>query len=415
MPKGIFLRPYPYPWKAAFSFSNDIDTTTPARYSFIRDFFRSIPAAAPGAEMGLPYCESFFVFNRNPYHPDQVALKTHPDLLMPDLESGYLGVLHTWGDYNFNPVFTRQDAAKAYSLLSECRNKPRVWINHGTLHNLQNVGAGVGYGDWQEYIDGASNYYRLPEYHLDYALKLGIDFFWIERPTRVIGQNVKLDAKSCWQAYYSQNKSQSRALKRAVDYLFNRFVRSSVKALREYNRLLKVRQLRDGSKIYEFIRYGNYSKASADDLGEIISPQVLDQLVERRGTMVLMTHLGKTSTSPDEFTESSMEALKHLKLLYDIGNVWVCRLDRLLEYQALIESIRFNSAGNEIIINGFTSEVWGDFCPEPEKLEGITFCCPKPDNVAVKYGNYRMEFKPNPKDADSCRSVTLTGRIARSD
>ena len=79
----VGIRPYPYPYKAAFSFCSDPDLMTRERYIFLKDLFRNFPASSPSSQAGLPYCESFFVFNENPYHPEQISLQSHPDLLIP--------------------------------------------------------------------------------------------------------------------------------------------------------------------------------------------------------------------------------------------------------------------------------------------------------------------------------------------
>lgn len=88
----VEIRSYPYPYKAAFSFCNDIDLMTEERYLFMKGFFLNFPASSASCKPGLPYCESFFVFNENPYHPDQLSLQFHPDLLIPDVECVYYGV-----------------------------------------------------------------------------------------------------------------------------------------------------------------------------------------------------------------------------------------------------------------------------------------------------------------------------------
>ena len=246
MDKDISLRKYPYPFKAAFCFSNDIDLTTVERYLFLKDLFRNFPPSSPSTEPGLPYSESFFVFNHNPFHPEQISLKSHPDLMIPDIESGYLSTLHSWGDYNFNPLFSREHAKQGFEMLSGFRVKPRVWVNHGTTHNFQNIGAGIGYGDAKEYVDGAGTSYPLSTYHLDYIRKLGIEFYWISNPSRVIGQNVKLNAGRYWEAYYADSE-ESGDLKSTMLRLAKRYLYLPLKVKGVSNRLLQTRTMRDGS------------------------------------------------------------------------------------------------------------------------------------------------------------------------
>lgn len=407
----VTLREYPYPYKAAFSFCNDIDTTTVKRYEFIRQLFQEYPSSRVGSPEGIPYSESFFVFNHNPYHANQVSLSTHRDLLLPDLESGYLSILHSWGDYNFNPVFRREHAARAMELLSGLRHKCRVWVNHGTLHNLQNLSPGMGYGDVSVYKDGAGLSYAMQEYHLDLTRELGIRYYWTGRLTRLSGQRKKVTAASYWRAYYGEENSDPamsgliRALKRHV------YVPLKIKAGKIDNSILRPLGLRDGSLVFDFPRFGRYDLATADDMHRVLTSQVIEDLVRQGGSMVFFTHLGKSRCGETGMAEGSRETLSILKALFDSGDLWIAPVADMLDYHRLSESIRFELKPGEIAIREFRNPVEGAFQPRVEELAGLTFCCDeRPETVTVSYNGACLETRCNPADSRGRRSLTLQGR-----
>jgi len=405
----VEIRPYPYPYKAAFSFCNDPDLMTKERYLFLKDLFQNFPASSPSSQASLPYCESFFVFNENPYHPEQISLQSHPDLLIPDVESGYFGVLHSWGDFNFNPVFTRDYARRGFEMLEKLKKKPNVWVNHGTLHNLQNIGAGRGYGDAKEYIDGSGLSYQTKEYHLDYTRLLGIDFYWLDDLTLVAGQNVKLTAKMLWEAQ-SRNQINSKEAKKLLKKLTKRYFYLPIKTKNTPNSLLREKELRDGSKIFEFVRFGSHDLATADDLMKIIPPKLIDSLIEKEGVMVFYTHLAKTAMSPDKMCDDSLEVLKYLKERYDSGDLWICRVDKLLEYEMIRDSLNFRVQGDQITITEFSNEVKGNIDPLVEKLSGLCFYCNCPEKVKIYYKNKLLALQLNSKDKHGKPSVTIVSK-----
>jgi len=403
------LRKHPYPYRAAFSFSNDIDLTTVQRYLFLKDLFKNFPASRPSAKDGLPYSESIFVFNCNPHHPEQIALQTHPDLLFPDLESGYLGTLHGWGDFNFNPVFSRNDYLnEGIRLLSQSKCRPRVWTNHGTLHNLQNIGAGIGYGDLPQYRDGAGLSYPLPSYHLDLTRKLGIDFFWDGSLSRIIGQNRELSSSDLWKTLYAAQPC-GRRMKDKLLRLVKKYAYMPMKAYITDNRLLEEKTLRDGCRVFVIRRFGHYDKATADNMDQVLPQEVVEKLIANEGVMVFMTHLGKTALAADRMPDNSMRVLRHLKERFDDGDLWVCPLPALLDYQALTESLRIRTVAEARLELSFSNGVWSDFQPEPERLRGLTFYYGRRAPAVIFSGSRRLGFTLNPKDRTGRHSITITG------
>jgi len=402
----LSVRPYPYPFRAAFSICNDLDLMTEERYLFLKDFFQNFPASAPSAKPGLPYGESFFVFNENPFHPEQISLLTHPRLLVPDLESGYLATMHGWGDFNFNPVFTREHAIKGLGLLKEIQKKTRVWVNHGSLHNLQNIGEGSGYGDVKEYIDGASKKYPVREYHLDLARQLGIEFFWISELTAIVGQNTKISPWRAWR----ESKRPSRSRKPSSPPSKKTLERAAYQALHLYrkdNSLLKPRIMRDGNQIMEFVRFGAHDLATADDLIYLIPAEVIEELLGNAGVMVLYTHLAKTKQPAGKMVDESVEALRQIKSRFDEGKLWVSSTDKLLDYESLKRSLSCELRDREIVITFEAELLPGAFLPAPERLTGMTFYC-DPGNIdKVVYDNRQLPFKKNPEDFTGQKSLTL--------
>jgi hypothetical protein len=97
----------------------------------------------------------------------------HDDLLAA-LRSGDLAVLHGIGDFSASDLRPdRRAVADALRYLEEMAVVPRVWTNHGSEHDIQNIGGGQP--QYQRGDDPGSEVYCL-----DLLLQHGIRYFWLD-------------------------------------------------------------------------------------------------------------------------------------------------------------------------------------------------------------------------------------------
>lgn len=404
MGQKISIRKYPYPYRAAFSFCNDCDLMTPERYIFLKDLFINFPQSSQRAAKGLPYQESFFVFNQNPYHPDQLCFETHTDLLSSDIEQGYTSILHSWGDFNFNPSFKKADAIRGFQLLNKLKRKPIIWVNHGTPHNLQNIGHTQGFGDLPGYTDGSGRYYDLSEYHLDITRNLGIEYYWLGELTQTVPQEIKTSYKMAKETVKTQinNKVSGTWLENKIRKTYQ-----TLRIIKQSNTLIRKITLRDKTEAFNFIRYGTHAYATADNLSHLLSPNIINRLISNNGAMIFYTHLAKTSGPVNRISQESMAVLKHLKKLFDEKFIWVTKVEKLLDYSRVRDNIVYEVNGNRVQINSIGQVNKFRSITALQLLNGLCFYCNKPAKTEVYFGDKQLEFTTNPSDHNGNSSITL--------
>jgi len=191
------------------SFCNDCDLMDRKGFEEVHTFLNSI---------NLPAGDSFWLFDPS---GGDMGLFTH-DLnkpgpqqhwLLDQINDGVLDVLHSAGSYGerFNKGFSPNRALieGALEFLDKNAKIPRIWTNHGDVHNTQNIG-GVSP---QSYHNGDNP--EAPEYCLDVLLDYGVEYFWIDRllfrdasyPNKITSTEMCRDGNSIitFNRYYSQD------------------------------------------------------------------------------------------------------------------------------------------------------------------------------------------------------------------
>jgi len=109
-------------------------------------------------------------------------------------------------------------------------------------------------------------------------------------------------------------------------------------ALHGPNRTYAPVRLRDGSSAIEFLRANPHSGGVScgdrgDRIHEVLSDSFLERLVERRGTCILYTHLGKLDRGADKrrFSPAVVAAFRLLGDYYRSGKLLVTTTSRLLD------------------------------------------------------------------------------------
>ena len=346
------LRAFPYPYRAMLSLQSHIDGTTLEEFELFHTYLNTNVNTVYGDGLGLDVGDSLWLFNANDgveYRKidglpvsaymtwfagtDTDTLKD-AEKIIEYWEKGWIDSIHSFGDFSRGDgevLFDRSLAQAGWDAMLAAGVRPTVWINHGTATNKQNFG---GYTPITSTKYQAGDDPNSPYYHTDMTLQNGIKFVWNSRNYSSFGTQMPL-------------------------YLT---------------------KLRDGQLVWCFNAYtgfpddnGGYSYTWTPYLlGQILTQENLDTLVERGEYAIVATHFGSGSTW-EMLGEHNLPALRLLKQYNRDGEIMVVRSSRLLEYAAVRECLVYRANGNRIEILRVDDPVVGSYVPSPEQLSGITF------------------------------------------
>ncbi|NOX60130.1 MAG: hypothetical protein GXP29_14900 [Planctomycetes bacterium] len=189
-------------------------------------------------------------------------------------------------------------------------------------------------------------------------------------------------------------------------------------ALHASNRILTPSTLRDGSYVYEFLRCnphwgGVSSHETAWGIGDVLTSQMLERLVEREGGCVLYTHLGKAPPeSRTPLGASAVAGFRRLADAQDRGDILVTTTRRLLGYCRARREISFTAKleGDSIAIDVDTkSNRYGALPALTHRdVEGLSFDTPDPLRTTVCIdGTPMTELHANAPDGNGKGSVSI--------
>lgn len=282
---------------ATLAFSNDIDFADWATYREAHHVLRN--------EFGIDADESFWLFD--PAGSDLALFKgsvaekgPRHDELLQDIVDRRLTILHSAGNFTQCPPevrCTRGMVAEGLSYLKAHAPMPFVWVNHGGVADIQNIGGEQPV--YQQGDDPASTAYLL-----DLLLQEGFRYFWQDRGSS------------------------------------NEFV---LAAPDRRDSILYTERTRSGHTITCFRRYrGALERApDAQTLGQQLTPDNLAALVAARGTTIIYQHwcahrdaTGRPFTAGRPvFPPASLDALRRVAALRDQGVLQLPRLTALLDAQ----------------------------------------------------------------------------------
>jgi hypothetical protein len=137
------------------------------------------------------------------------------------------------------------------------------------------------------------------------------------------------------------------------------------------NQVLEPIVLRDGQPAYEFLRSSPHPLGVSvadrgDRIFEVLRDDMLDRLVERRGTAIIYTHLGKTRFADTLFPPQTVDALKRLAKRARAGEVLVATTARILDYHLLISTLDWRASESD-------EQIRIDCSTDAESFLGLTF------------------------------------------
>ncbi len=280
---AVSVRDLPFPYRGMLAICSDLDET-PDRHAYaeIMRFLNTSEETSMGQGVGLEVGNTIYF----DMHPEQFAYWNTDDagreLVRAWIKSGHIDCFHSYGDL----ATTRGHAARALEELQRHGCQLRSWVDHGTA--VTNFGADImqGQGD----VRGSA------AYHADLTCSYGVRYVWTGRVTSVIGQGVPRSLKGIWCGAEPLESAKTLAKEATKGLLAS--LGSAKYALHRPNPVLVPAMLRDGSAVQEFLRanphWGGVSCGdTADGLAEVLTEELLQRLVERRGCCILYTHLGK--------------------------------------------------------------------------------------------------------------------------
>ena len=375
---AVSVRRYPYPYKAMLAICSDLDSTPDWRtYWEIVKFLNTTEAASMGPGVGLEVGNSIYFDQR----PEEFAYWNTDDagraLVRALIRSGHIDCLHSYG----NLAITRQHAGRALDELARHNLRLEVWVDHGWSPTNFGPDIMLGHGDEPGH----------PAYHADLTIAHGIRYVWRGRVSSVIGQDAKSSLGGLFWARHPLWSGRTLARETAKRVLAG--CGSKKYAMHGPNRLLRLTRLRDGRRMWEFLRsnphWGGVSSCdTGEGLGEVLTEGVLRRLAARRGVCVLYTHLGKFRDNAGPFPASTQAALRRLATLHQSGEILVTTTHRLLRFLAVRGSLGFQAErigdSTVITIEAVADPMEGTRRAQLEEVQGITFEVPHRGPVELR-------------------------------
>jgi len=390
----IRLRRTPYPYKAMLAICSDLDETPDWRtYLEIMRFLNTTQTTSIGPGVGLEVGNSIY-FDMS---PDQFSYwntdDAGRDMVRNMIRSGHIDCLHSFGDL----AVTRRDAARALDELDRHNCRLEVWIDHGTAPTNFGSDIMMGHGDQVGH----------EAYHADLTVGQGVQFVWRGRVTSVIGQDVPFSSSGLWTRHHPL-ASVRTLVKESAKHLLGRLGNSKYRMHRN-NRVMQSVTLRDGTRVYEFLRSNpHWRSVSAADTGtqisQVLTPRILGRLVDRQGFCILYSHLGKMKKSPAGQFDSAVEGFRCLAEWHHNKKILVTTTRRLLGYCRMQQEIFYDVSSDA---NGLTLRI--EACNmNPCDLNGLSFYVPDPAATRlILNGREVSNVQRNGPDCTGMSSISL--------
>jgi hypothetical protein len=389
----IELRPYPYPYRAMLAICSDLDDTPDRRQYWQQlQFLNTRATTSMGEGVGLEVGNTIYF----DMPPDEFAYWNTDDsgreMIRALITSGHIDCLHSYGDL----ATTRAHAAKVLNELSQHALSLKVWIDHRVAPT--NFGADIMRGHGDEV--------RHPAYHADLTLEYGIRYVWRGRVTSVIGQDQPTSLSGLWKR--SRPALSGRTLlKEAVKQILGRAGHRKY-SFHAGNQTIAPAILRDGRAVTEFLRcnphpFGVDVAATGCGIGEVLTPRFLDRLVQRNGSCILYTHLGKLGENGQRFNRVAINAFRLLARYQQEGQILVTTTRRLLDFRYALQQVTCSAS-----MQGKGTVIKLEAPLSRRELDGLTFYVAEPDNTEICLNRTKtVETVVNAPDESGRGSISI--------
>ncbi len=397
----VRLRPYPYPYRAMLAIGSDLDST-PDRSAYWETmrFLNTTQATPLGRGLGLEVGNSIYF----DVHPESFSYWNTDEagraMIRSLIRSGHIDCLHSFGER----ARSRADAQRALAELARHDCRLEVWVDHGSAVTDFGTDIMEGRGDVPE--DEA--------YHADLTVGQGVCYVWRGRVTSVIGQETRARLGGLWTPRHPLASARTVA-KEAAKHVLGRLGHAKYR-MHGLNRLLRPVALRDGQEVYEFMRCdpdwaGVGARATAREMGEVLSEGMLSRLARRGGACILYTHLCKGREAEAPFGPQALAGFRRLAEAFGRGEILVTTTRRVLGYcRAAGEvSVAARRMGYELWVELSRPGRSGRPAVLSDRdLEGLSFYVPDPQRTRVTVdGREVSPLRRNPADHTGRESVSL--------
>ena len=397
----VQLRPLPYPYRAMVAICSDLDETLDRHvYWEIMRFLNTTEETAMGPGAGLEVGNSIYF----DMPPDHFAYWNTDDagreMVWALIRSGHIDCLHSYGDL----ATTRRHAERALDELDRHDCKLNVWVDHGTA--VANFGSDIMHGHGDEVGHEA--------YHADLTIDYGVKYVWRGRITSITGQDVAAKSGGIFKWNHPIVSGQTLLKEAAKQKLAQ--AGNTKYAMHGPNETLCPSVLRDMRPVYEFMRcnphWGGVSSCDQGRrIGEVLTRDMLNRLIERGGSCILYTHLGKIDDPQVPFERKAADAFRQLADEFYSGRILVTTTRRLLGYRRVVREIAFTSTWDENWLHidldtRMDENSIGEL--SAADLNGLTFYVPDPKATSMTIdGQGVMDLERNAPDHTGRPSVSL--------
>ncbi len=407
----IRVRPYPFPFIAAFSLSNDVDGMNLAAFEDWHGFVSGRGKTAYGDGLGLEVGDSFWVWGGptdilaiHRQYPGEDQPVDSPDVprIAELAKAGWLDTLHSLGNWRSPAdgdrakLGQRDQAAYALDKLDNLGVRPGVFVNHSA--SPSNVGA--IWGSYQRADDPDH-----PMYCLDLYRQFGFRYYWVDAATSInkFGDHLQFFNKDDYQARLAAFPFVDwlrKAGKRAGDDppIFPRD-ESQQRCLfsQIFNETLIQVAARDGTPILAFKRYRSPELPTTSTFPTQVTARKLDELEQRGGAVVVYQHFGVTSlrgrgkiagpgggkarSVPPVLDEHEAACWRDIAARRDSGRLFVATTRRLLDWLWLRDRLEIHldaSPGRwRVRLGPMRCHVLGDLTASVEWFNGLSLLVPE--------------------------------------
>lgn len=366
----VTLRRAPWPYRAMFALCNDLDETKDARcYLETARFLNTTEPTAMGTGVGLEVGNSIYFDMPAAQFSYWGTDDCGREMIRTLVGTGHVDAIHSWGDL----AARRTNAERNLAELQRYGCRLEVWIDHSKAPS--NFGPDI--------MQGSGDLPAAAAYHADLTLAYGVRYVWRGRTTALTAQDARVGPGS-FAPMLSRRRplvSLRSAFKEAVKVALGRAGHPRW-TMYGANRVCRPCRLRDGQPAWEFLRTnpswgGPGESATAAGLAEVLTPRMLNRLVDRQGVAVVYAHLGKVQDPRCPLGPATVAALRHLARLRDEGTVFVTTTRRLLRYLTVRDHISWRAIveGERLILRleCVHDPVSGRRVPTERDLDGLTF------------------------------------------
>ena len=316
---------WPWPYTAGLTFSNDCEYYTWEHFCALHSFMGNKDMPTPlGMGLGLPFSDSFWFYDDSSsgfswFHGTSFKPSAHAGFMEELVEMGFLDTIHAWGEFDATGAFSREHAQHAANCLHKLRRTPKIFSNHGSNNNRQNVGGRFAQPYHQGDVPGTNHY------HTDILEELGVRWFWGDE-----------GCTHQFSLHASGEPLPDDGICRPDAWPWS-------------GQLLYRNRLQDGRHVHSFRRMrGALPKApTASTLSCQLKPAYLDHLEKSHGGACIYQHLGcwrdqhgvPRPFTGQPFPPEALCMLKELAARYHAGRIWVPPLHAFLSYVHAIQNV----------------------------------------------------------------------------